>query len=356
MSVHTQRWIGYFAERGHEVHLLLGQGDPVRALEPLVRLHRYRRFGRRRLPLLSSLQGRRALRRLLAEIQPDVLHAHYLTRHGWQARLSGFQPYVITGWGSDLLLDPTRSLRARAWAYATLHGAAMVTAPSRNLLERAVSLGARSARIQQIAFGVDTSDYVPNPAARRPDGLDAARVVFSPRAILPIYRHDVIVRAVAALPEDVVLVMTGRNADASYRSRLEQLGTELGLGERMRVIDEIEPEFMRGLFQSAEAVVSVPESDGMPSSVLEAMACGVPVVVSDLAGPREALGRMAPELVVPIGDHKALAEALKGVMTLSAAERARLAAELRERCVTEYDQNANLQRMENLYYRIAAAA
>jgi hypothetical protein len=85
-SVHTRRWIGFFATRGHEVHLLVGTDDEVRpGLHDRVQVHRYRRFGRRRLPFISSLQGRRSLRGLLAKLGPDVLHAHFVSRYGWQA-------------------------------------------------------------------------------------------------------------------------------------------------------------------------------------------------------------------------------------------------------------------------------
>lgn len=355
-SVHTHRWIGFFAARGHRVDLLIGTEDAVTATLPEgVRLHRYRRFGPRRLPFLSSLQGRRALRALLGDLRPDVLHAHYLSRYGWQARLSGFHPYVVTPWGSDLFVTPRRSLRARIWARWTLRGADLVTVVSEQMERAVLAAGARPDRVQRILFGVDTERFAPGAADAGTAGVEPGqRVVFSPRAMRPLYRHDTIVQALAMLPEDVRLVMSGRAADPAYRRQIEAQASSLDLTDRIRIIDKIDDDQLLHLYRMASAVTSVPESDGLPSTVLEAMACGVPVVVSDLPGLRELIAPVAPDLIVSLGDPTLLAAALNRLLGLTPAERATLAGALRTRIVEVADQRVNMLRMEALYARLAA--
>jgi glycosyltransferase involved in cell wall biosynthesis len=355
-SVHTQRWIGFFASRGHRIELLVGTEDAVSAALPDgVRLHRYPRFGPRRLPVLSSLQGRRALRALLAELRPDVLHAHYISRYGWQARLSGFRPYVVTPWGSDLFVTPRRSLRARLWARWTLRGADLVTVQSEQMERAVLAAGARPDRVQRILFGVDTTRFTPAPADASAAGFEQGdRIVFSPRALRPLYRHDTVVEALAMLPSDVRVVMTGRGADPAYRRRIEAQASSLGLADRIGVIDEIDDDRLIGIYRLAAAVVSVPESDGLPSTVLEAMACGAAAVVSDLPGLRELIAPVAPDLIVPLGDPMLLAAALNRLLGLTPAKRATLAGALRRRIVEVADQRVNMLRMEALYARLAA--
>lgn len=355
-SVHTHRWIGFFASRGHRVDLLVGTEDAVSATLPEgVRLHRYRRFGPRRLPFLSSLQGRRALRALLAELRPDVLHAHYLSRYGWQARLSGFHPYVVTPWGSDLFVTPRRSLRARIWARWTLRGADLVTVVSAQMERAVLAAGARRDRVQRILFGVDIERFTPAPVEAGAAGFEPGeRIVFSPRAMRPLYRHDTIIQALAMLPHDVRLVMSGRGADPAYRRQIEGQASNLGLTERISIIDEIDDDRLIELYRLAAAVASVPESDGLPSTVLEAMACGTPVVVSDLPGPRELIEPVAPDLIVPLGGPTLLAAALNRALGLKPAERATLAAALRTRILEVGDQRVNMLRMEALYAELAA--
>lgn len=358
-SVHTRRWIGFFATRGHEVHLLVGTDDEVRpGLHDRVQVHRYRRFGRRRLPFISSLQGRRSLRGLLAKLGPDVLHAHFVSRYGWQARLSGFHPYVVTPWGSDLFVTPVRSMRARLWARWTLRGADLVTVVSTQMEEAAVAAGARRPRIRRIQFGVDTERFKPGPvndSSSRRLGSDG-RFVFSPRSLRPLYRHETVLEAMAALPSDVRVVMSGRNADPAYRTKLEASAAGLGLTGRITIVDEIDDDDMLAFYRSCAAVVSVPESDGLPVTVLEAMACGSPVVASDLPAVRELLEPVASDLIVPVGDAHELSTALRTVLEMNAGERLAMGMALRTRVVSEADQATNMVRMEGLYRQLAGRA
>jgi glycosyltransferase involved in cell wall biosynthesis len=353
-SVHTRRWLQSFVERGHRVALVVDDRDLVRpGLPDEVRVCRYRRLGAWRLPAVSSLQGRGPLRDLLRTIGPDLVHAHYLTRYGWQARLSGFRPYVVSPWGSDLFVTPSQSVRARLWARSVLVNADLVTVVSDQMRAEVRRYGVDADRIERVAFGVDTERYTPSPDASAPAVVGNRRYLLSPRAIAPNYRPDVVIDAFATLPSDVALVMTTRNADpatlAAARSRID----DRRIGERVLLLDSIDDDLMRRLFQSATAVVSVPESDAVSISVLEAMACGSPVVATDLPGIREHLGRSAPELLVPIGDPVSTASALRRVLEMPTDERRRVGQALRDDAVRTADHRANMDRMELLYRQLA---
>jgi glycosyltransferase involved in cell wall biosynthesis len=352
-SVHLRRWIEHFADAGHDVHLLAGDRVAIQpGISSKVTIDRYRRFGAVRLPVVSSLQGRGPLRRLLRTIAPDLLHAHYLTGHGWQARLSGFHPWVMTVWGSDLLVAPDHSIRARWWARRSLGAADLVTVATTQLRERAIALGARPDRLATVRFGVDTNRYVPGP----PDpewaaqlGPGGRRVIFSPRAVRPLYRHETVVRSVAGLDPDSLLVMGDRGADPAYLASLLRLGEELGIGGQIRVLSGMTDEDMPALYRLADVVVSVPESDGLPLTVLEAMACGAPVVVSDLPGLREFLGARFPDVLVPVGDVDALRQALATALAQTAEGRASIGRAMRELVVAEADHRTQLAVMEERY-------
>lgn len=352
-SVHTRRWLGFFAARGHAVHLLIGTHDDLQpGLSEDVTVHRYPRFGRRRLPLLSSLQGRRELRSVLRRIGPHVLHAHYLTRHGWQARLSGFHPCVVSPWGSDLFVTPRESVRARIWARLTLRGADLVTVVSDQMRQAVLDSGVRPDRIQLVHFGVETDRFQPaRPDSGRLAHLDLGHrpIVFCPRAVRPIYRPDVVVEAFAALRVDATLVLTARGADPDTLARVRARIAAAGIGDRVRVIDDIGEDDMLALFQQSSVVVSIPESDAIPISVLEAMACARPVVATDLPGLRELLAPTDPGLLVPIGDAGRTAAALERILAASPAERTAIGTSLRARVVARADRQANMERMEELY-------
>jgi glycosyltransferase involved in cell wall biosynthesis len=359
-SIHTRRWVTWFAEQGHEVHLLEGFGATIApGLDDRIRVERYRAFGRVRIPVLGSFQGRRELRRLLGRIRPDVLHGHFVRRFGWQAASAGFHPYVISPWGSDLLKVPRHALRTRWWNRRALRGADLVTVSSEHMRAAALRAGARGGRIETVQHGVDTRRFSPGPP---PSGLAEAlgvadrAVIFSPRAVRPLYRHETIVDAFASLPDEPILVMTRGNADPAYlASQLDRMRTR-GVADRVRIVDAIAHEEMPSYLRMADVVVSVPESDSFPVSVLEAMACATPVVVSDLPPARETLGPIVPELIVPVGDPPALATALRRALALTEGERRNLGEALRAYVVQAADYATNMARMEGLYRRLAGRA
>lgn len=357
-SIHMTRWAGFFASRGHEIHLLVPNTDSIAVpLDPRVRLHTFRAWPRLPLRGLGTAVTVLALRRAMLSIRPDVLHAHYLTRYGWAARLSGFHPYVITVWGSDVFLTPRGSPHARVWAGRTLSDAALVTAVSADLARAAIELGARPERVRLVQFGVDPQEFKPGNASdslRADLDLDGRRVVLSPRALRPLYRHDIAIRATALLPEDVTLLLVEWQPDSQYRAQLVRLIDELGLRGRVRFIPPIPHEALADYYRLASVVVSLPTSDAFPVTALEAMACGTPIVMGELPSAHEGLDGVDAGAIVAGDDPAAVADAIRTRMELPPPERAALGERLRARAIERGDMRRNLLEMEGLYRRLAA--
>lgn len=109
-SIHTQRWVNFFARRGHEIHLISPNiGD---SYVEGVRFHLLSKTMSSLPPIryLSLLPRMLRVRRLLKMIQPDVVDAHYIAGNGYLGVASGFHPIVLTAWGSDILIHPKRIL------------------------------------------------------------------------------------------------------------------------------------------------------------------------------------------------------------------------------------------------------
>lgn len=344
----VERWVNFFARRGHQVTVLDGFDFPdPRGLDDRVRRVRYDARGPIRLPLAPTLHARRTLRGLLAELRPDVVHGHALKRYGWQVGVAGWHPYVISTWGSDVLLPPSGP-QARFWNRWTMRRADLVTAVSPYMREAAIRAGARPEHVAQVHFGVDTNRF--SPAATTARG--SAPLVFSPRAIKPIYNHETILTAFAHLDADVRMIMTARNADAAHLAALTRRMTELGIRERVEIVDDISDDEMLSLYRSATVVVSVPLSDSFPISLLEAMACGTPVVAGDLPAVRAGLEDVVPDWIVPTQSADAVAAALRRAIAIGPSERERLGAALRRRAL-ESDHETHMLRMEALYRGLA---
>jgi glycosyltransferase involved in cell wall biosynthesis len=357
-SIHLHRWAGWFAARGHRVTLLVPEGREIPFhLDAGIAVERYPLAGGRPLRGLALISSSRSVRRAIARVRPDVLHVHYLTIHGARAWLSGFHPYVVTVWGNDVLITTETSRKARILAGLSLRSADLVTGISNHVLDAAVRLGARPDRCRRVHFGVDVERFAPAPgsdALRASLGLGSRRIVFSPRIIAPLYRHDVVIDAVAQLPDDVALVMVRYLAEAPEMEALERRIEERGLAGRSIILPSVPYSDMPDYYRLADVVVSVPESDAGPMTLVEALAVGKPTVSSDLPPVREWLADLDPACLVPVGDSAATARAIAAVLARSPQQRDEAARLGRARVLEWADQRRTMAEMEVLYRRLAA--
>ena len=299
----------------------------------------------------------------MSTLDSHVLHGQFVRRYGWQAALSSFHPLVISPWGSDLLKVKPRQLRTRWWNRFALRAADLVTVSSEGMRAAAIRSGARSERIELIHHGVDTGRFSPGPpsvALAERTAADGQPIVASPRSIRPLYRQDVVVDALGHLSRGdrrPILVLSARGADPDELARLRRRAQKVGVQEQLRILDDVPHEELHDLFRLADVVVSVPESDSFPVTLLEAMACGRPIVASDLPAVTPVLATidpMAAELVAPVGDAAATARAIERALGLSDDERHRLGDRLRAHVVQTADYDTNMRAMERHYRRLAA--
>jgi glycosyltransferase involved in cell wall biosynthesis len=253
----------------------------------------------------------RWIRGLLRELDPDVVHAHWLCGFAFFAALAGAKPLVAMAWGSDVLRARASQRLANRIA---VRRSALVLGDSRLLLERLVALGASPERCVLVKWGVDLDTFRPvgadeRAALRRELGLGGGRVVLSPRSLLPVYNQPTIVSAwaqVASERDDVQLVLKHMGVEG------EDLGA-LPFPERVHLVGHVEYERMAAYYRAADVCVSLASSDSAPRSVFEAMACGVPCVVSDLPWVHEQIGDRREALIVPI-ERGAVVEAFRQLL------------------------------------------
>ena len=355
----AREWMTFFARRGHTVTLIVRDAAVIAdGFDPAISIHRMGPIGGI-AGRMTFLDARRVIRAALGIVRPDVLHVHDLTTgFGWMARLSGFHPYVITAFGSDVYMAMKRSWLARLVGRFSLSGADLVTMESHDLERATVMAGANPSRVRVVQFGVDTSHYRPgalDAGLRHRLGLEGRRVLFAPRAIAPLYDHMTLVRVLPGLPIDVVVLMSARNAISTYLADVMTLAADLGVADRITIVPWIEHDEMPSFYTLADVVVSIPFSDSVSVSVLEAMACGRPIVASDLPSPREWLADVWPELMVASGEPGALLEAVRMALSMPLMELERRGAVSRAMVQQRGERESNLLLAEELYRGLVAA-
>ena len=362
---------------GHEVHVALPAHPRLRRApcERGVRLHPFRYapglrplqvwgyasalagdVGLKRAALavapLALAASTAACARLARSVRPDLLVAHWVIPNGppaaLVARVAGL-PLVVSLHGSDVYLAERRAAIGRA-ARAAFRSAAAVTACSPDLAERAGDLGADRATTTVIPYGVDAARFRPGEPVMRSVVRSALRLRESERLVLAggrlVHKKglDVAIEAFARLvgrtgdlpPARLVLFGEG-----VLRSALEAQVARLGLERRVLFTGRIERDRIPSLFAAADLFLlpSVHDYagnvDGLPNTLLEAMASGLPVVASRVAGVPTVIEDGAEGLLTPEGDAAALAEAVGALLgdpararALGCAARARVEREL----------------------------
>ena len=269
-SIHTQRWVRWFAD-DHDVSVIATTGD-----ESLADLTAATLPASATLRLAASV---RAVRRTLRSLQPDIVHAHFINEAGWFAAAAGRRPFVVSAWGSDIYRAPAESrLAARLNPWAARRADA-VTCDSRDQADALNAWGVERDHIEVVNWGVDRREFHPGVDGRPFRdrlGIPAdAPVVLSPRQWLANSNVGAIVRAHARMRSDAHLILKRlprfeRDAGKDVLDAVEASPRR----DRIRVVEEIEPSELPGMYAAADLVVSLCTTDGTPVSPLEAMAMG----------------------------------------------------------------------------------
>lgn len=345
--VHTRRWVEGLHARGIEL-VLVTQHDPEEWVAPqgvtLVRLKHSGNAGY----FLNVLQ----VRRLLRDGGFDLLNAHYASGYGTTAMLAGFRPWLLSVWGSDVYDFPYESGLKGRLLRRNLRQANVIASTSRAMAGQVRRLAPELQNILLTPFGVDARRFHAAPEVRR------GFVVGTVKTLAPKYGIDTLVKAFAeflkVLPptEDVappsLLIVGG----GEQRAELQALGESLGVAERVHFAGVVAhadvPEWLNRF--DVYVAVSRLDSESFGVAVLEASACELPVVVSDVGGLPEVVIDGETGLVVPRDDVPSLAAALRKLHD-DPGLRQRLGHAGRERVLAEYEWGHCLDLMIACYER-----
>ncbi|GIJ75626.1 Glycosyltransferase involved in cell wall bisynthesis [Micromonospora phaseoli] len=304
--------------------------------------------GRREWLRLRLTGGSPRLRRMLGRLRPEVVHAHF-GGDGWLVSRAATQlgiPLIVTLHGLDVTRQAAvpgpRGARHRRNLRTMFDRAALILAVSEAIRERAVELGADPAKVRVHHTGVP----VPPQPATGPKQWD---VVFVGRFVEKKGADD-LVEALGMLPDlrpRALLVGTGPLRER-VRARAEQLGVDatfpgtLPPSEVMRHITEAR------LLAAPSRTASDGDTEGLPTTILEAFSLGVPVVSTYHSGIPEAVTHEANGLLCAEGDRAALAANLRRLLTDDLL-RARLGRAARHRVETDFDLHQQTRHLESLY-------
>jgi glycosyltransferase involved in cell wall biosynthesis len=264
----------------------------------------------RLLPLLT---------RLRKEFPFAVIDTHFGHPEGVAgALLSGALkiPFTMTLRGNEP--KHSRSRMERFWMAWALRRASRVFTVSGRLRRFAIELGAEASRVHVIPNGIDASVFFPRDrmACRLKHGLASDRpLIVSAGALVERKGHHRIMQALASLPaaeaRPVLAIAGGRGPEGEYEAQLRNLASSLGLADSVRFLGPVEAETVAEIMSAADVFCLASTNEGWPNVVHEALACGTPVVATDVGAVPDMLAGGRYGVIVPINDSPALQRALE---------------------------------------------
>lgn len=285
-SIHTRRWIEYFAPH-HRVTLITL--DYPETSELIAHRSFYESIGVEILMVPyafpSIILAPLRIRNILKRLDPDVIHSHYATQYGFCAALSGL-PYILTLWGSDIFLDPKKNPLFGYMVKKAVRKADVITCDGMNYLPAILDLGGEEKKIHIIHHGVDTALF--NPAKRNRnlfEGLFPDQnnpIIIDIRGFRSVYNAETLIRAVPSVLKDIPDAKFILAGEGEEKTQSQDLAASLGVSDAVIFVGWIPHDDLPGFISSADVYVSTSLSDGgAVVSTLEALASGLPVVVTD---------------------------------------------------------------------------
>jgi glycosyltransferase involved in cell wall biosynthesis len=230
------------------------------------------------------------LRRLTKKLKPDLIHAGPIQNCAFLAALSGFRPILAMSWGYDLVMDADKSAWMQSVTRYTLKRSAFFISDANVSRNKAVEFGMNAEKTVILPWGTDIKYFVPKNEER---GKRAASsnpksiTLFCSRTWESIYAVDVLAKAfvkVAAIDPNVNLILLG---SGSQGAKIRQVLMNGGVMERVHFGGHVPQADLPRWYHMADIYISPSHVDGSSVTLMEALASGLPCLVSDIAGNKE---------------------------------------------------------------------
>ena len=345
-SIHTVRWANAMVEKS-ELHLITMHqpSDPIDSRVKIYQLPHKAPHG--------YFLNRQPLQKLLAKIQPDLLHVHYASGYGTLGRLSNYHPLLLSVWGSDVYDFPATSFLHRALVAANLRQADWVGSTSEVMAKQTESICPDIEHLSITPFGIDVEKFRPEPMQDR-NYITVGTV----KKLAHKYGIDILLKAFArakAIAEPdrsakLRLIIVG---DGNQRRELESLAQQLKIQDVTQFVGAVPHDRVPDYLNQMDIYVAASrlDSESFGVAVLEASACGLPVVVSNAGGLPEVVQDGVTGYIAPKENVEATAQAILKLIK-NKGDRQSFGAAGRELVLKHYVWQENVELMYEIYAKL----
>lgn len=350
-SIHTIRWVNGLSEAGLDVHLIT-QHPLLEPLHPGVKNYFFPHRG-----IAGYFTMVPGVRKLLRQLQPDLVNAHYASGYGTTARLVNYHPWLLSVWGSDVYGFPCKSPLHRWVVTSNLRAADAVASTSHCMAEQTRSLVPELGDIAITPFGVDMPAFA-KATTTATGTARAGLTIGTVKTLTPTYGIDTLIHAFALLRHQLQVLAPATAQGLRLRlvgggpqqADLQQLAHTLGVADVTTFVGRVPHTQVPQELAALDIFTALSRLESFGVAAIEAGAAHLPVVVSDAGGLPEVVQHGKTGLIVAKDDPTAAAAALLRLVQ-DPALRQRLGAAGQEHVANNYAWPACVKTMIGAYER-----
>lgn len=350
-SIHAIKWINFFAENGHEIHWISVTPKIEGKYDKKINFYHLNTSSKFALPKQCLWD----IKRLIKKINPDILHVHYAGINGLLGVMTGFHPLIITAWGDDILNSRKSFIKKPIIKYF-LKKADLITCDAEHMKRAMIGLNALSQKIKIIYFGIDTQKFNPkNKDHNLKQNLKiSSPVIISLRSFEPVYDLKTLIysipRVLKKFPKAIFLIV----GNGTMEIELKKLTKKLDINKNVRFIGFIPNDKLPVYLNFSDIYVSTSLSDGgIAASTAEAMACSVPVIITDSGENNIWINNKKNGLLVPVKNPEYLAEKIIFLLQ-NKQKRKNIGLNGRKTIVERNNYYKEMEKMEKLYKNLVS--
>ncbi len=291
-TAHDHRFLSALAETEDEVlYLRLERQGLKREERPLPAGVREVEWlgGKESFAYRFSVRLMQDLQRVIKEFKPDLIHAGPIQTCAFLTAQAGFSPLVSMSWGSDLLMDADRDEQMTWITQYTLDRTQVFVGDCQAVSDKAQSYGFPLDRIKLFPWGIDLHQFQPGQCSdlRAALGWQENPVFLSLRAWEPIYGVDVLIQGFEQAVKENKSIRLLLLGGGSLEKQIFSLIKDHALEPYVYLAGHIPNQDLVRYYQAADIYLSCSFSDGSSVTLMEALACGLPALVSDIPGNQE---------------------------------------------------------------------
>ena len=346
-SIHTQKWVKYYLEKGYEISLISFSKNQIKGAKNYhIKLPFPKSISQTgsRLLKLQYFLTIPEIRKIVNQIKPNILHAHWATSYGITGCFVNYHPFVVSVWGSDIYEFPYKSFIHKWLIKKVFKSADRICSTSIAMSKEIAKFTEK--KIFITPFGVDVKIFIPNNKKKQSSSLTIGTI----KSFEEKYGIEYLIRAFALLKKQLYdfnlqLELYGKGSQENY---LKKLSDSLGLSNIVKFKGYISHDLVPNKFQHFDIAVFPSLSESFGVAAIEAQSCGVPVIVSNVGGLPEVVKDGETGIVVPSKDVKAFANKLFDLI-VDEKKRIEYGKQARKHILNNYNWQNNANIMTDLY-------